>query len=63
MTACASAISVPTTAELCRQGLLGNDKEKGGRSPQPSEGQQSLQLRIQDWLGLLGLTLREQIIE
>ncbi len=35
----------------------------GGRSPQPSEGQQSLQLRIQDWLGLLGLTLREQIIE
>jgi hypothetical protein len=36
---------------------------KGGRSPPPSEGQQSLQLRIQDWLGLLGLTLRVQIIE
>jgi hypothetical protein len=36
---------------------------KGGRSPSPSEGQKSLQLEIQDWLGLLGLTLSEQIIE
>jgi hypothetical protein len=36
---------------------------KGGRSTNPSEGQQSLQLRIQAWLGLLSLTLREQIIE
>ena len=36
---------------------------KGGLSPQPSEGQQGLQLGIQDWLGLLSLTLREQIIE
>ena len=36
---------------------------KGGRSPQPSEGQQGLQLGIQDWLGLLRLTLGEQIIE
>ena len=44
-------------AGSCRRWL------NGGRSPQPSEGQQSLQLRIQDWLGLLGLTLREQIIE
>ena len=36
---------------------------KGGRSPQPSEGQQCLQLWIQGWLRLLGLTLSEQIIE
>ena len=36
---------------------------KGGRSPQPSEGQQCLQLGIQGWLGLLGLALGEQIIE
>lgn len=34
-----------------------------GRSPQPSEGQQGLQLGIQDWLGLLRLPLCEQIIE
>ena len=36
---------------------------KGRRSPLPSEGQQSFQLQIEEWLGLLGLTLREQIIE
>ncbi len=36
---------------------------KGGRSPLPSERQQSFQLQIEEWLGLLGLTLREQIIE
>ena len=36
---------------------------KGGRSPQPSEGQQGLQLWIQDWLGLLSLALGEQIIQ
>lgn len=36
---------------------------KGGRSPQPSEGQQGLQLGIQDWLRLLGLALGKQIIE
>ena len=34
-----------------------------GRSPQPSEGQQCLQLWIQGWLRLLGLALGEQIIE
>jgi hypothetical protein len=36
---------------------------KGGRSPQPSEGQKRLQFRINWRLRLLGLTLREQIIE
>ncbi len=37
---------------------------EGGRSPPPrSKGQQRLQLGIQNWLGLFGLTLREQIIE
>ncbi len=34
---------------------------RGGRSPQPSEGQQGLQLGIQDWLWLLSLPLGEQI--
>jgi len=34
-----------------------------GPKPPALKGQQSLQLRIQDWLGLLGLPLREQIIE
>ena len=43
--------------------VLARRRLKGGRSPQPSEGQQSLQLWIQDWLELLGLPLREQIIE
>ena len=36
---------------------------KGGRSPQPSEGQQRLQLGISRRLRLLRLTLGEQIIE
>ena len=54
---CVDAQVRDAVAGLCRRRL------NGGRSPQPSEGQQSLQLRIQDWLGLLGLTLREQIIE
>jgi hypothetical protein len=36
---------------------------QGRRSPLPSEGQRSFQLQIEEWLGLLGLTLREQIIE
>jgi hypothetical protein len=34
-----------------------------GTKPPPSEGQRSFQLQIEEWLGLLGLTLREQIIE
>ena len=36
---------------------------KGGRSPQASEGQQSFQLGIQGWLGLLSLPLDQQIIQ
>ena len=36
---------------------------KGGRSPLSSEGHRSFQLQIEEWLGLLGLTLHEQIIE
>ena len=36
--------------------------ERGQKPPQ-SEGQQGLQLGIQDWLGLLSLPLCEQIIE
>ena len=54
---CVDAQVRDAVAGLCRRRL------NGGRSPQPSEGQQSLQLRIEDWLGLLGLTLRAQIIE
>ena len=52
---CVDAQVRDAVAGLCRRRL------NGGRSPQPSEGQQSLQLRIQDWLRLLGLTLRKQI--
>ncbi len=54
---CVHAQVRDAAAGPCRRRL------NGGRSPPPSERQQSLQLRIQDWLGLLGLTLREQIIE
>lgn len=42
---------------------LAMSTEKGGRSPQPSEGQQRLQLRINWRLRLLGLALREEIIQ
>lgn len=35
----------------------------GSRSPQPSEGQQGLQLRIQSRLGLLSLPFDQQIIQ
>jgi hypothetical protein len=66
MTSDAKAVSLGSCVDAkARVPLLGLARcpLKGRRSPLPSEGQRSFQLQIEEWLGLLGLTLHEQIIE